>query len=91
MAMNIKDPEAERLAAEIAELTGESKTAAVRGALRARRDRLVAERDAECSGEELLRFLRDEIWPLIPEHEKGRPRMTKTEREEILGIGPEGV
>ena len=30
MAMNIKVPEAERLAAEVAALTGESKTAAVR-------------------------------------------------------------
>jgi hypothetical protein len=30
MALNIKDPETERLAAEVATLTGESKTAAVR-------------------------------------------------------------
>ena len=30
MALNIKDPETERLAAEVAAITGESKTRAVR-------------------------------------------------------------
>lgn len=37
MALNVKDPETERLAAEGAELAGESKTAAVRQALRERK------------------------------------------------------
>lgn len=40
--MNIKNPEAERLAAEIGALTGESKTAAVISALRERHERLLA-------------------------------------------------
>ena len=40
MALNIKDPEAERLAAEVAALTGETKTRAVRVALQERRNRL---------------------------------------------------
>ncbi len=40
MALNIKNAETERLAAEVAELAGESKTQAVTVALRERRDRL---------------------------------------------------
>jgi antitoxin VapB len=91
MALNIKDQEAEKLAAEVASLAGESKTGAVRQALRERRDRLVL----GSSGQKrpvgsLRRFLETEIWPLIPEEERGKPPMTKAEREEILGIGPEG-
>lgn len=73
MAMNIKDPEAEALAAEVAALTGESKTAAVRIALRERRDRLAAERDTDKRGKEFARFLREEIWPQIPPERRGRP------------------
>lgn len=90
MAMNIKDPETERLAAEVAELTGESKTAAVRNALRERRDQLVAKRDAERRGEDFVRFLREEIWPQISPEHRGK-RITKEEIEEILGYGPDGV
>lgn len=89
MAMNIKDPEAERLAAEVAALTGESKTAAVRTALRERHERLTAQRGQ--GRQNLRRFLEDEIWPRVPPEVQGRPPMTKTEREELLGYGPEGV
>lgn len=34
-------------------------------------------------------FLRDRVWPLLPERFRGRP-LTKQEREQILGYGPEG-
>ncbi|GAA4202377.1 type II toxin-antitoxin system VapB family antitoxin [Microbispora amethystogenes] len=44
MSLNIKNPEAERLAAEIGALTGESKTAAVISALRERHERLLTKR-----------------------------------------------
>ncbi len=91
MALNIKDKETEELAAEVASLTGESKTGAVRQALRERRDRLALKsggRKREPGS--LLRFLETEIWPQIPEEDRGQPPMTKAEREEILGIGPEG-
>lgn len=57
LSLNIKNPEAERLAAEVGGLAGESKTAAVIIALRERRERLLAERrDAEHTAmpEELL-------------------------------------
>jgi antitoxin VapB len=92
MALNIKDKETEKLAAEVASLTGESKTGAVRQALRERRDRLAADAGGKKrSPGSLRRFLETEIWPLIPAEDRGRPPMTKAEREELLGIGPEGV
>jgi antitoxin VapB len=89
MALNIKDPEAERLAAEVAALTGESKTAAVRAALRERRERLNVRSGPR--QRTLRRFLEDEIWPRVPLAFQDGPPMTKAEREELLGYGPEGV
>lgn len=89
MAMNIKDPEAERLAAEVAELAGETKTAAVRNALRERRDRLV-EATAGLRERSFRSFLQEEIWPHVPSEVRGK-KTTKAMREEILGYGPEGV
>jgi len=89
MALNIKNEETEKLAAEVASLTGESKTGAVRQALRERRDRLALEAGRQRRRpENLTRFLETEIWPLIPD--RGGPPMTKEEVEEILGFGPEG-
>jgi antitoxin VapB len=91
MALNIKDKETEELAAEVASLTGESKTGAVRQALRERRERLALQAGRrERSPGSLRRFLETEIWPQIPAEDRGKPPMTKAEREEILGIGPEG-
>jgi antitoxin VapB len=89
MALNIKDPETVRLAAEVAELTGESKTRAVRTALEERRARLRAGETPEERAARLRRFLEDEVWPLIPSDALGVP-ISKEEREEILGFGPEG-
>jgi antitoxin VapB len=91
MALNIKNEETEKLAAEVASLAGETKTGAVKQALLERRDRLRLE-----SGQEekpyrgMRQWLETEIWPQIPEELRGRPPMTKDEVEEILGIGPEG-
>lgn len=92
MALNIKDSETEKLAAEVAELTGDSKTGAVRQALRERRDRLRLEsgHKEEKPYAGMTKWLETEIWPQIPDELKGRPPMTKEEVEEILGIGPEG-
>ena len=90
MAMNIKDPEAERLAAEVAELTGDTKTGAVREALRQRRDQLMAQETATRDGAAFVRFLEEEIWPQVSLETRGVP-ISKAEREEILGYGPGGV
>jgi antitoxin VapB len=91
MALNIKNPEVERLATEVARLAGESKTEAIRRALVDRKARLDADQPLKMSrGERLQRFLETEVWPFIPPEERGK-RMTKEEREEILGYGPDGV
>ena len=90
MALNIKDREAERLAAEIARLTGESKTRAVRIALQERRDRLGIRAVRRDRAQELLGFLEEEIWPKVPRGVLGR-RLTRVEREAILGYSPNGV
>jgi antitoxin VapB len=89
VALNIKDAETERLAAEVAALAHETKTRAVRVALQERRDRLVS-RPAARRTEALRRFLADEVWPQLPAGVRG-DRLGKAEREEILGYGPEGV
>lgn len=90
MALNIKDPETERLAAEVAAMTGESKTRAVKVALQERRQRLalrVIKRDRRG---DLVRFLEQEVWPLVPRGVLGK-RTTRKERESVLGYGPAGV
>lgn len=90
MAINIKDPEVERLVGEVAAVTHETKTRAIRVALEERNDRLAAQAKRRERGERLRRFLEEEAWPQLPEQEHGRP-LSKVEREEILGYGPEGV
>ncbi|OGQ13902.1 MAG: hypothetical protein A2138_02160 [Deltaproteobacteria bacterium RBG_16_71_12] len=90
MALNIKDREAERLAAEVAAMTGESKTRAIRVALEERKQRLAVRRVRRDRGQALRRFLADEVWPQVARRSLGR-RVTKREREALLGYGPEGV
>jgi antitoxin VapB len=90
MALNIKDPETERLAAEVAALTGESKTRAIRQALAERKERLsyrVVRRDRQ---ETLRRFLEQEVWPAVPRKVLGR-RLTRKQEEGILGYGRSGA
>jgi len=90
MALNIKNEEAERLATEVARMTGESKTEAIRRALAERRQRLsyrVSPGDREARA---LRFLEREVWPRIPEDQIGR-RLTCEEEDEILGYGSSGT
>jgi antitoxin VapB len=91
MALNIKNPEAERLAAEVAALAGETKTQAIAVALRERLERLRAQESREDRAARIRSVLEEEIWALIPPEVLDQPPMTKAEREEILGYGPEGV
>jgi len=91
MALNIKNEETEKLAAEVASLAGETKTGAVKQALLERRDKLRLESGREEKPYRGMRqWLETEIWPQIPAEDRNRPPLTKAEREEILGIGPEG-
>lgn len=91
MALNIKNPQVEELVDEIATMTGETKTEAVRKALEERRGRLELTRGGpEERRREAYRFLEQEVWPKIPPDLLGRG-LTREEQDEILGYGPEGV
>ncbi|MBI2755509.1 MAG: type II toxin-antitoxin system VapB family antitoxin [Chloroflexi bacterium] len=90
MALNIKDPETERLAREVAALTGESKTGAIRRALHERKQRLLLRNGERDRGARLIQFLERDVWPRLPVGCRGGTT-TKEQVEEILGYGPEGV
>ena len=82
MALNIRNPEAERLASELARQTGESKTEAVTKALR---DRLMRVRR-----ERTKRRLADELEE-IAEHCATLPVLDHRRAEEILGYDESGL
>lgn len=90
MALNIKDRETEKLAAEIAAMTGESKTRAVRVALQERKQRLSLRAVHRDRARELRRFLEEEIWPQIPRTVLGK-KVSRRDRERILSYGSLGV
>jgi antitoxin VapB len=82
MALNIRNPEAEQLAAELAKQTGESKTEAVTKALR---DRLVRVRR-----ERTKRRLADELEE-IAKHCASLPVLDSRPAEESLGYDEVGL
>lgn len=90
MALNLL-PEIESLAEEVAKLTGESPSDAVRRALEERKERLSlrvirgGDRKAQ-----IRRWLETEVWPQIPVETIGR-RLSRAEEDEILGYGPTGA
>ena len=90
MTWNIEDTETEKLAAEVAEMTGETKEVAVREALREKKERLGMRSGRKGRPRSMQEWLETEIWPRIPAEERGKP-LTKEEVEDILGFGPEGV
>lgn len=84
MALNIKDPEVDRLAEELAARMGHhNKTQAIRDALRAQLSLLEAQYGDRVT--HLLDVMRTEIWPLLP----AQAPITRVEREQILGLDPE--
>ena len=90
MALNIKNPDVERLVTEVAKIAGESKTEAVRRALEERRERLAFQVSPRDRRAEVMRYLEREVWPRVPAELLGSG-LSKEEQEEILGYGPEGV
>ncbi|HEX3739978.1 MAG TPA: type II toxin-antitoxin system VapB family antitoxin [Terriglobales bacterium] len=91
MALNIKNEKVERLAAEVSRMTGETKTEAIRRALEDRKNRLASNASPNRDrGSRIMDYLEREVWPKIPADVLGKKKMTKREREEILGIGPDG-
>jgi antitoxin VapB len=90
MGLNIKNAEVERLADELARLTGESKTETIRRALLERRGRLRQRITPQARRDRLEAFLAREIWAKVPPDQMGRAP-DRAERERILGYSPEGV
>lgn len=90
MGLNIKNPQVEALAAEVAALTGESKTEAIRLALLERRARLRNRISPTRQAGRLTRFLEREVWARVPAQQLGH-MPDRAERERILGYGTEGV
>jgi len=90
MALNIKNPEVERLAADVAKLAHETKTEAIRRALAERKLRLQVTLGRPERVKQLKEYFEREVWPKMPQEALGRT-ITKEQEEEILGLGPEGV
>ncbi len=81
VALNIKDPETDRLARELALATGESITVAARRAIEERLARVHASRPAS---------QRDEIDAII-QRGRSRPVLDLRSEDEILGYGSDGL
>ncbi|MGH9528194.1 MAG: type II toxin-antitoxin system VapB family antitoxin [Terriglobales bacterium] len=82
MALNLRNPEAEQLAAEVARRTGETKTQAV---IRALRERL-----ARINQERRRRSLADEL-EAIADHCARLPVLDTRPADEILGYDERGL
>ncbi len=82
MALNIRNPETERLANELARETGETKTEAVTKALRDRLARLRRERAGRSLAEEL---------DAIARHCAALPLLDRRPADEILGYDERGL
>lgn len=89
MALNLKNADVERLAADVARLTGESKTEAIRRALDERQRRLTHTVHDD-RRERVMRFLKKKVWPTLPKMQLGR-RLSRKEEDDILGFGPDGI
>lgn len=72
MALNIKNATVESLASEVSELTGETKTEAIRRALEERKQRLAFQVVRENRADELRSFLEREVWSVIRARSAGR-------------------
>ena len=82
MALNIRNPEVERLAAELARQTGETKTEAVLKALNDRLSRVRRERSKRSLADELEKIAR---------HCASLPVLDSRPAEEILGYDERGL
>jgi antitoxin VapB len=90
MALNIKNPEVERLAGEVARMANETKTEAIRRALEDRKLKLESRETLTEKRKRIMDYFKYEVWPSIPKDQRGKT-ISKEEREEILGYGPDGV
>lgn len=82
MALNIKDPETDRLARELAAATGESITVAARRAIEERLERVRARQKAAPN--------RAALYDII-ERARSRPPLDDRAVDEILGFDENGI
>jgi antitoxin VapB len=82
MALNIKDPETDRLARELADETGESITEAAKIALTERLERVRAQRTADDRYEAIMRIIR---------RGRSEPVLDSRSEDEILGYNEFGI
>lgn len=94
MTLSIKNAQIEQLATEVAGIAGETEIQAIKRALEDRKKRLlmINRKKVTLSAAEkcdrinkIMEYLEREVWPKIPAEIPGK-KMTKREREEILGI-----
>ena len=78
MGLNIKNLEVEALAAEVAAITGETKTEAIRQALLARKESLTVPKRQRMDG--IREWLERDVWPKIKPEFRGKP-VTKEEMD----------
>jgi antitoxin VapB len=90
VALTITDVEVQRLAAQVACVTGESTTQAIKVALRERRARLAGGVDPAAHRAALLEFMEREIWAHMPAELRGQPR-DQARDDAIVGYGPDGL
>jgi antitoxin VapB len=88
MPLNIKDPVTEKLASEVAAMTGESKTGAIRQALVERKSRLLRASGGVARGDRMVALLERGLWPRLSPDVRGKA-LTKHEEEAILGFDGE--
>lgn len=88
MGLNIKNPEVEQLASDIASATGVSKTEAIRQALLDRKERLALP-SAQERWQKIRNRIEHEVLPLVPLELRGKS-ISQEEQDEILGYGPDG-
>jgi antitoxin VapB len=88
VALNIKNREVERLAAEVARLTNSTKTDAIRQALLEKKERLSAFGSGEGRGDQVRWYLELQVWPTIPK--KARRPWTRQGKDAALGYGKFG-
>ena len=83
MGLNIKNPEVEKLAAEVAAITGESKTEAIRQALLKRKEHLTALQTNRMDG--VREWLARDVWPHVKPEFRNKP-MTKADWDALNDV-----
>jgi antitoxin VapB len=86
MALNIKNPQVEKIAGELSKMTGKSMTGAVLVALQEYKERLSGSALRKRRLRSVVEFLEEEVWSTA-NAEQGQ----KMSDDELLGYGKGGV